>query len=316
MLRRASTLALAAAALVAVYVALAGWVLHRGAEALLPVGSIAEFIEPGAPIEDPLRLGYRGDPEAGLGLAFETLTVETPLGPAPAWYVPGARSDLAAIYVHGIAGAREDGYRHLSVLAEAAVPTLLIAYRNDPDAPAAPGGRYAMGTTEWADLDAAVAVMVARGHDRLLLIGESMGGAIVSQFLRRSDHARFVTALALDSPALDFAAVLAHLAASRRLPAPGTVAWAALRFLDARGPDRLRDTDVVDAVAGFGGPLFLAHGSGDRVVPVAISERVLAERAAATHHLRTAADHLQSWHADPPAYRAAFGGFLAATTED
>jgi pimeloyl-ACP methyl ester carboxylesterase len=309
-MRWAVGVALTGTGLAVAYLVVAGWLLHRGAVALLTVGSIAGLVQPAQPIAEPLTLGYRGDPRKGLGLDFETLALATPLGPAPAWYVPGARDDLAAIYVHGVAGAREDGYRHLSVLAEAGVPTLLIGYRNDPDAPAAAGGRYAMGTTEWADLDAAVAAMVARGHDRLMLVGESMGGAIVGQFLRRSARTGHVAALALDSPALDFQAVLAHLARARGLPAPGAVARVALWMLDAGGPDPLREAEAIDAVAGFGGPLFLAHGSGDRIVPVAISERLLALRGMPTHHLRTGADHLQSWHADPVAYRAAFAAFL------
>jgi pimeloyl-ACP methyl ester carboxylesterase len=312
MVRRAGHVALALSGLVVAYLGVAGWLLHRGAVGLLTVGNIAGLVQPAQPVADPMVLGYRGDPRQAFGLDFETVAVATPLGPAPAWYVPGTRSGLAAIYVHGVAGAREDGYRHLSMLAAEGVPTLLIGYRNDPDAPPAPGGRYAMGTTEWADLDAAVAAMVARGHDRLLLVGESMGGAIVGQFLRRSALAGHVAALALDSPALDFHAVLAHLAAARGLPAPGAVASVARWILDAGESDPLREAETVDAVAGFDGPLFLAHGSGDRIVPVATSERLLARRGLPTHHLRTGADHLQSWHADPVAYRAAFAAFLAA----
>lgn len=308
---------IAAAAVVAAgYLAVAGWLLARAAAGLLSVGSIAALVAPAEPVADPMMLGYRGDPQTALGLAFETIPVATPLGPAPAWYVPGARADLAAIYVHGVAGAREDGYRHLAMLAEAGIPTLVISYRNDPEAPAAPGGRYAMGTSEWADLEAAVAAMVARGHGRLLLIGESMGGAIVGQFLRQSPLAGHAAALAFDAPALDFPAVLSGIAAARGLPLPDAVAQVALRILSARGPDDLRATDVIAEVAAFGGPVFLAHGAGDRIVPLAISERLLAERTQPTHHIRTAADHLQSWHADPAAYRGAFGGFLDALAVD
>jgi len=304
-------LLLAVAAVAAGYLAVAGWLLQRAAAELLTVGTIATLVRPPVPVTDPFELGFRGDPRSALGLSFETVMLETPVGPAEAWYVPGTRDDLAAIYVHGVAGAREDGYRHLSVLAEAGVPVLLIAYRNDPEAPAAPGWRYTMGITEWEDLDVAVAAMAARQHDRLVLAGESMGGAIVGQFLRRSERSRLVAAVILDAPALDFTAVLANIAAARNLPLPGVVARVALYLLSVRGPDDLRETDVIDAVAGFDGPVFLAHGGGDRVVPVVIAERLLAARVRPTHHLRTTADHLQSWHADPAAYRAALRGFLA-----
>lgn len=117
------------------YLAVAGWMLARGADRLLEVGTIGALVAPDAPVADPFALGFRGDPEAALGLAFETVTVDTPLGPAPAWLVPGARdaadnaaegAGLAAVYVHGVAGAREDGFRHLSVLHEAGLTVLLI----------------------------------------------------------------------------------------------------------------------------------------------------------------------------------------------
>jgi hypothetical protein len=263
MARRAVWLILAAAGLAGGYLLVAGWLLARAAGGLLTVGSIAALVAPAEPVADPMVLGYRGDPAAALGLPFETVAVASPLGPAPAWYVPGAREDLAAVYVHGVAGAREDGFRHLAMLAEAGVPTLLIGYRNDPDAPAAPGGRYGMGTAEWADLEAAVAWMGTRGHGRLLLVGESMGGAIVGQFLRQSPLAGHAAALAFDAPALDFPAVLAGIAAARGLPAPGAVAWVALRILSAQGPDDLRATDVIAEVAGFPGPVFLGALAGD-----------------------------------------------------
>ena len=61
---------------------------------------------------DPFALGYRGDPTEALGLPFTTVTLETPLGPTEAWLVPAAGTEAGrAVDVHGIAGAREDGYR-------------------------------------------------------------------------------------------------------------------------------------------------------------------------------------------------------------
>lgn len=307
----AGRLAVATAVLAAAYVLAAGLLLARGVAAALTVGTLGAALEPAVPVTDPRAFGYRGDPAQALGLDFETAAVTTPLGPIEAWYVPGRRDDLAAVYVHGVAGARQDGFRLLALLAEAGVPTLLIGYRNDPGAPQDPGGRYAMGTAEWADLEAAVAVTLGLGHDRLLLLGDSMGGGIVGQFLARSDLAGHVAGLALDSPALDFQAVLAHVAAARGLPAPQTVGRVALWWIDAHGPHPLRQARVIDTVAGFEGPLLLVHGSADRIVPVAISDRLLARRSGATLHLRTAADHLQSWHEAPEAFRAGLHALLA-----
>jgi hypothetical protein len=75
---------------------------------------------------------------AALSLPFQTVSLETPLGTAEAWLVPAAGVEAGrAIYVHGIAGAREDGYRALSILHEAGWSVLLITYRNDPAPPPA-----------------------------------------------------------------------------------------------------------------------------------------------------------------------------------
>jgi uncharacterized protein len=287
-----------------------GYVLWRVASGILTVGPLAEALGEAPRPEDPLALGYRGDPETALGLPFREVEIATPLGPAPAWYVPGERP-LGAVYVHGIAGAREDGYRALSMLAEAGIPTLLITYRNDPGAPADPSGAYAFGLTEWRDLEAAAAWMEAQGHERLILVAESMGGGIAGQFLARSDLAGNVAALALDAPALDFRGVLVHVAAAIGLPLPALVAPVAELWLAALGPVDLRQARVVDVVAGFDGPLFLAHGTGDRIVPSAISDAVEARREGPTVAVRTGADHLLSYAEEPAAYRAAFADFLA-----
>jgi len=40
------------------------------------------------PSENPFDLGYRGDPGQAFGYAFQSVSVPTDLGPAPAWLVP------------------------------------------------------------------------------------------------------------------------------------------------------------------------------------------------------------------------------------
>lgn len=261
---------------------------------------------------DPLTLGYRGDPLEAFGFAFETVTIATPLGPAPAWWVPAAQQDgtMAAVYVHGVAGAREDGYRHLSMLHERGIPALLISYRNDTDAPAAPHGRYAMGVEEWPDLEAAIDFLAGEGFTSIILVGESMGGAISAHFLRHSPRASHVVALALDSPALQFDPVLQTVGEAIGLPFSGLLARPARWFLSATGPTRFSGTDLTDVAARFDGPLFLAHGTTDSAVPFRISQAVYALRAGPLVFVETHADHLQSYAEDPARYREAFFDFL------
>lgn len=315
---------------VALYLLGAAFYLQHSTWSTLRAGAVSEQIaeELGdAPRpEDPFRLGYRGDPHEALGLDFEEITVPTPLGPAPAWLVGAGEADetpgLAAIYVHGVAGGREDGYRHLAMLAQADIPTLLITYRNDPDAPAAPEGVYGFGLGEWEDLEAAVTTMRERGFSRLLLVGESMGGAIVGQFLERSPQAAQVVGIALDAPALEFRAVVRFLTSKFGLPLTGTIVEAGLAMMALTGPFDLREASVSDTFASFEGPLFIAHGTGDRVVPVETSHALVAAREAAarndasgaspTFSIITTGDHLQSFAEDEAGYRAAFARFLEA----
>jgi uncharacterized protein len=96
-------------------------VLWRVASGILTVGPLAEALSAGPRARGPAGAWLSRRSRGAFGLDFETVEVETPLGPAPAWYVPGER-DMGAVYVHGIAGAREDGYRALSMLSEAGYP--------------------------------------------------------------------------------------------------------------------------------------------------------------------------------------------------
>jgi hypothetical protein len=297
----------------AAYVAVTGYFLAKAATNLLTVGAIASAITLATPPEDPLALGYRGDPQVALGLPFQTLTVETALGPTEAWLVPAAGAEVGrAIYVHGIAGAREDGYRHLSLLHEAGWSVLLVTYRNDPGAPEATSGLYAFGLEEWEDLEAALLAFDTFKGPGVLVVAESMGGAVLGQFLSRSAHADRVMAVALDSPALSFRAVLAHLAGQSGNPLPRPMAWAATHMLPALTGLPLTEAEVAATYAAFPGPMFLAHGTGDRIVPIAPTQDLAATRPAdRTVTLWTGADHLGSYAEDPAAYGAAFARFLA-----
>ncbi|WP_137112677.1 alpha/beta hydrolase [Rhodobacter sp. SY28-1] len=294
------------------YVGIAGYFLAHGTAGLLKTGPIAAALATAEPPSDPLALGFRGDPMQALSLPFQTVTLDTPLGAAEAWLVPAAGPEAGrAIYVHGIAGAREDGYRALSILHEAGWTVLLVTYRNDEGAPASPDGSYGFGLTEWPDLEPAVTRMAPAETDRVLVVAESMGGAILGQFLKQSPLAPRVSAIALDSPAISFAAVMDHLAAAGGKPLPQVIAWTAKQVLPFKTSLTLDQAETAAAYQVFPGPLFLAHGSADRIVPIGPSQSLAAARTAPTVTLWTGADHLGSHAEDPAAYRKAFHDFLA-----
>ena len=259
---------------------------------------------------EPFEIGYHGDPKTALGLDFQTVSYPTEPGPAEAWLVPAATpSKTWAVYVHGIRGIRENGYKQLSILNQAGISTLMITYRNDVGAPSSVPPYYAFGLTEWRDLDAAIGWALGHGAERIVLVAESMGGGLAGQFLVHSDKTKSVVALMLDAPALDFPAIADSEIERRHLPTLGISALA-LDSAALTAPVSLSDAVAINAVAAFPGPLFLAHGSGDQMVPVTISDRLVKMRSAPTVYLRTAADHLESFKENPDRYRSEMLAFL------
>lgn len=265
-----------------------------------------------APPSDPLTIGYRGDPRQALGYDFETVQYSSELGPAEAWIIPSEQpSDLWAIWVHGIGGLRENGYRMVKTLHEQGLPVLMITYRNDREAPRAPDGLYSFGLTEWKDLAAAVDFAHGRGASRIVIAAESMGAAITGQYLRNATDTGSVVGLALDAPALDFPAVI-HAGGSRYwVPLSDVVAVAGLQVSTLFRRD-LREAVSLDAVAAFEGPIFLAHGTRDPLVPFSISERLVARRPD-IRFWKTGADrHPMSFEEDRDGYSKALAAWVHA----
>lgn len=306
--------AVAALLIAIVYVAYGSWRVAGLVDAILRVGSpIAQGEGAPAP-ERPEDIGYAGDPAKAFRYPFEDVAVESELGPMPAWLISPATGvgTRWAIFVHGIGGRRENGYRFLPTLRAAGLTTLMISYRNDPEATPSPNGLYSLGLTEWRDLEAAVRLAKAKGATGVVLVAESMGGGIVGQFLRHSDLAADIDAIVLDAPMLDLPATLSALVGRLGVPLPKTVTAGALWLTNWRYPIKLSEALVIGDYVAFAGPLFLSHGAGDRIVPVATSDRLADERAGPTEYLRTEADHILSWKEGPRRYDAALDAFLAS----
>jgi alpha-beta hydrolase superfamily lysophospholipase len=253
---------------------------------------------------------YEGNPTEALGLPFANVAVPDELGPMPAWLVPG-RSATWAIIVHGINANRYDGLRIVPPLHASGLPTMLITYREDVGAPASPDGKHHMGLTEWRDLQAAARYALSHGARRLVLVGYSMGGAIVTQFMEHSALAHRVAALILDAPALNWKAVLSFNASEMGLPsfAADPVEWMIGLRIDA-------DWNSLDAVrhtADFHLPILLFHGTGDTLVPIAPSDafaRALPRWV--TYYRVPGAEHVESWNVNPQLYDRRVTAFLEA----
>ncbi len=254
---------------------------------------------------------YIGTPSS-VGLAYSNVSYPDELGPMPAWFVPG-RTHTWAIVVHGINGDLEGDLRLAPALHRAGLPALLIAYRGDLGAPAGPGGLHHMGLTEWRDLAAAARYALAHGAKRLVLVGTSMGGAIVAQFMERSPLARNVAGLVLDAPALSWKAILSFNATEMGLPsfAALPVEWAIGARIDA-------DWSSLDALqhpSAFHLPILLFHGTEDKVVPIATSDQFAKELPGwVTYYRVPRAGHAESWNVGPALYEQRLTAFLSRVT--
>jgi pimeloyl-ACP methyl ester carboxylesterase len=251
---------------------------------------------------------WAGDPSADFGLPSKTVSVHGEIGAMPAWFVP-ARGRTWAIVVHGINSTPETGLRVVPALHRAGLPSLLVTYREDLGAPPSPDGFHHMGLTEWRDLGAAARYALAHGARRLVLVGYSMGGAIVSQFIERSPLASKVAGLVLDAPVLDWQAVLSFNATRMGFPSflAKPVEWAIGARIDA-------DWESLDAIAhpeDFQLPILLFHGTEDDVVPISTSDDFAAKLPRRVTYFRVPeAGHTEAWNVDPRRYERRLAAFL------
>jgi uncharacterized protein len=250
------------------------------------------------------------DPQAALAGNLRQVTIAGPLGPYPAWQVDGDRGTWV-VFVHGRGGNRTEGLRLLSVTSRLGYPALDITYRNDTGAPSAPDNRNHWSLTEWADLQAAVAYLKSKGVRHIVLAGVSMGGAIVTTFLRRSPDAGLVSAAILDSPVLSMQRLLERQAAQRGLGGfrAAGVLPVAKAIADWRGD---LDFAALEQPPGeLRTPVLLIHGTADGTVPIAGSDAYAAARPDLVTYLRVpGADHVDGWNVARGQYEAAVIRFM------
>jgi alpha-beta hydrolase superfamily lysophospholipase len=258
---------------------------------------------------------YSGDPGQALGLPFRTVGVPDPLGPMPAWLVPTAPgAPLAnrktwAIVVHGHNDNRQNDLRITPALRRAGLASLLISYRNDLGAPASPDGMYHMGETEWIDLQAAVRYALAQGAQRVVLIGYSMGGALVAQFMERSHLSWDVAALVLDAPVLDWRSLIEYNA--EQIGLPGFLGIPVEWTIDARANPDWDSLDALEHPEDFHLPILLFHSTEDELVPISTSDDFAAELSRwVTYYRVPIVGHTESWNLNPHLYDRRLKQFL------
>ncbi|WP_157156050.1 S9 family peptidase [Diaminobutyricimonas sp. LJ205] len=221
-----------------------------------------------------------------LHLPYEDVEVQTTLGPAPAWLIPAQESSGRwVIQVHGRGVRREEALRAVPVFRDAGYTSLLISYRNDSDAPNSVDGRYALGAVEWLDVEAAIRFALDRGATSIVLMGWSMGGALVLQTMSRSPLAHTVDGIVLESPVVDWVTTLTYQADLLRLPP--YIRDAALALIGTKWSRRLTGLeepidftklDFVRRASELNTPILLLHSDDDGFVPSTASRALAGAR--------------------------------------
>ncbi|WP_238348590.1 alpha/beta hydrolase [Ornithinimicrobium pratense] len=264
---------------------------------------------------------FFGTPGSAVGLDYEDVVVTSDIGDLAAWRVPpqeGTDNGDWAILVHGRSAMREETLRAVPVLHRLGYTTLIPMYRNDIGAPASSDGRYSLGMAEWRDVDAALRYALAHGAKRLVLIGWSMGGAIVLQALNRSDVAHRVHRVVLNGPVIDWGNVLAHQADLYFIPRPiDHLARGLLRsrlsrhVLGIAEPVDVAATNWVDRADEVTHRIFIIHSATDETVPYGPSQNLARRRPGLVHtFVWPRARHCQEWNTNPSLWDDLVASFL------
>ncbi len=254
-----------------------------------------------------------------LHLPWQNVLIGSPAGPCPAWFFPGASSTWV-IQVHGRGATRIECLRAVPVLNAAGFPNLVVSYRNDGEAPRSRAGAYALGASEWRDVDSAIAYALRHGAERVILMGWSMGGAVALQAAVGSRYRDRIVGLILESPVIDWRAVLRYQAriAGVRAPLPELAMSALQRPLTARisGADDAISFDRLDMVARAAeltAPMLILHSVDDGFVPIDSSSALKEARPdLVTMPEFSVARHTKIWNYDQEGWTRAITGWLDA----
>ena len=248
-----------------------------------------------------------------LGLPFEDMAVESDGIELPAWFIPArdGRPGPGVVLVHGWESARDRTLPMAVFLHAAGFHCLTFDVRahgaNPPETLPLTAGEFGQ------DAAAAFRALIARPEVTVGAIsGHSMGA--IGAILAAAADPRVAALVATSGPADPYRLTrqtfrLAHLPIPDPIAYP--LAWLTTRvYLRPRG-HRVADISASAAIAGYGGPILLAHGDQDAVVPIGHMARLAAavisaragDPAAATLETLVIGGGQHSWLYEDPGYR-------------
>lgn len=260
---------------------------------------------------------------ADLGLPFESLVIASAGLELPAWFIPanGGEPGPGVVLVHGWESARDRTLPMASFLHAAGFHCLTFDVRGHG---ANPAEELPLSAGEFgADALAAFGVLAGRPEVTAGAIsGHSMGA--IGAILAAATDPRVGAVVATSGPA-DPYRLTRQTFRLARLPIPDLIAYP-LAWLTTRVYVRPRGHAVASisataAIARYRGPILLAHGDQDTVVPVNHLRRLAAaalstrdsDLSSAPVETLIVAGGRHSWLYEDEGYRRAVARFLAAS---
>lgn len=257
---------------------------------------------------------YRSDPLTDLGIEFEDLSLEGDQGALRAWFVPGD-SGTAVLILHGRRrGELSETLRMIPPLHEQGLPTLALAYRNHDRSDPSSDGLYHYGADEWRDAVVGARELAARGADRVVLFGLSMGGAVALEAVKHwTSDLPEVVGLVVDSPLVDVYDVIEHGAVKAGLPLPAQLTRLALFVAGLRTGVDFSQLSQARSAASIPVPVMVIAGTADSTVPIAaVDEFTGAVLTPLTYHRLEGVGHVEAWNHDPQRYAGWLATFIGA----
>ncbi len=255
------------------------------------------------------------------GLPYEALTIETEDATLPAWFIPArdGQPGPGVVLVHGWELARDRTLPMAVFLHAAGFHCLTFDVRGHGENPAEQlplsGGEFGR------DASAVFAALMARPEVTVGAIsGHSMGA--IGAILAAAADPRVAALVATSSPADPYWLTrqtfrLAHLPIPDPIAYP--LAWLTTRVYLRPRRHRVPDISASAAIGRFRGPVLLAHGGQDAVVPVGhlarLADAVRRSRAgdpgAEPVETLVVPGGRHSWLYEDPGYRRAVARMLA-----